>query len=415
MNAVSTHEPQRPLRVGILGHDFVNWAGGLDYLRLMCSTLNASGVPVELHFLLPDRGPKAWVLLQAKRLLGAWRRRRGRLSGLDFAPSRALILAAVSDSVGQVQVHRLDLGHGPLRRIAKRLSLDALLPAIQPLPADIGVPWVAHIYDFQHRHLPHYFNAAESQARDLTFSRLLQEAPVVVFNAAAVMADAQRFLPPARAQLVKLPLSAAPVGAWFETDVAQTQARYGLDQPYFIVCNQFWLHKDHQTAFNAFARLALETPEPCLVCTGSTSDPRNPRHLQELVQALQAQGVAARVRILGLIPKQDQIALLRGALALVQPTLCEGTPGGLAAYDAVSLGVPVLASDIAVNLELKEAGVSFFKAGDAASLHALMRARWQAGAAPAAEPSALLQRGRERQAAFGRAVVHSIQLARGQR
>jgi glycosyltransferase involved in cell wall biosynthesis len=127
---------------------------------------------------------------------------------------------------------------------------------------------------------------------------------------------------------------------------------------------------------------------------------------------VQAWGVADRIRVLGLIPKQDQIALLRGALSLVQPTLFEGTPGGLAAYDAVSLGVPALISDISVNLELDEPRVRFFKAGDADDLYRLMRERVAAGPASSQSASELLRLGEIRRAAFGRALLQAINCAR---
>jgi glycosyltransferase involved in cell wall biosynthesis len=400
------------LRVGVMGHDLTNWAGGLDYLRLVCAALNATGVELELHFLLPDQGPRAWTRRFALRLLASARHLRGRTSGIDFAPSREIILASVANSVGAVQVHRLDLGTGALASVAARLSLDVLLPVMNPLPPAVGVPWLACIYDFQHIHLPQYFTDKERAKRDKTFARLLNEAPVVVFNSAAVLADAQRFLPSAKAKLLKLPSSAAPVGDWFHTDIAQAQARHCIDKRYFIVCNQFWLHKGHRTAFHAFAQLAKEQPDLLLVCTGSTSDPRNPRYLQDLMEDMQRLGLADRVRVLGLIPKQDQIALLRGALALVQPTLFEGTPGGLAAYDAVALGVPALVSDIAVNLELDEPCVRFFRADDADDLYRLMLERLMAGPAPKQSVSELLQNGDRRRAAFGQGLLQAIDCAR---
>ena len=69
------------------------------------------------------------------------------------------------------------------------------------------------------------------------------------------------------------------------------------------------------------------------------------------------------IRFLGYIPKDDQLAIMRGAVAVVQPTLFEGGPGGGAVYDAVSSGTPSIVSDIVVNLEIDLGVVRFFKAG----------------------------------------------------
>jgi glycosyltransferase involved in cell wall biosynthesis len=59
---------------------------------------------------------------------------------------------------------------------------------------------------------------------------------------------------------------------------------------------------------------------------------------------------------------------MRSAVALVQPSLFEGGPGGGAVFDAVSLGVSCIVSDIKVNRELNDPIVTFFNALDAASL-----------------------------------------------
>ena len=49
-------------------------------------------------------------------------------------------------------------------------------------------------------------------------------------------------------------------------------------------------------------------------------------------------GINDDVEIVGHIPKLDQIALLKNSIAVIQPTLFEGGPGGGSAYDAISLG-----------------------------------------------------------------------------
>ena len=69
------------------------------------------------------------------------------------------------------------------------------------------------------------------------------------------------------------------------------------------------------------------------------------------------------IHFLGYIPKKDQLQILRGAIALLQPTLFEGGPGGGAVYDAVSLGVPSIVSDIPVNKEILGGNVFFFHTG----------------------------------------------------
>jgi glycosyltransferase involved in cell wall biosynthesis len=55
--------------------------------------------------------------------------------------------------------------------------------------------------------------------------------------------------------------------------------------------------------------------------------------------------------------------------------LFEGGPGGGAVYNAVSLDVPAIVSDIPVNREVEGTAIDFFPAGDVSALAAKMKAR----------------------------------------
>jgi glycosyltransferase involved in cell wall biosynthesis len=123
---------------------------------------------------------------------------------------------------------------------------------------------------------------------------------------------------------------------------------------------------------------------------------------------LEKTGLKDRVKILGLIPKRDQIELLKHCCALIQPTLFEGGPGGGAVYDAFSLGVPALVSDIPVNRELPaDESVRFFPAGDAAALAARMTEQL-AKSPPQFERAELLATGRQRRLAAGEVLWSAI-------
>ncbi len=401
------------IRIGILGHDFMEWGGGLDFIRMVCASLHATGEPLELHLLLPVRGPRLLAqraVRQARRLVA---RSLGRKGSPSHAPSLSDITEAVAHTGGTVRIHEIDSGTRALQRAFRRLSLDVLLPVFRPLRLGRDTPWIGYIYDFQHHHLPHFFGERERADRDRDFALMLERAPVVIVNARAVERDAMQFRPDAEARLVALPFSAAPSPAWLTLDVDAVRRRYAIQSPYLIVCNQFWVHKDHGTALEAFAQVSAEHPDLLLVCTGATSDYRNPAHFDELMKLAGERGIRPRLRVLGLIPKADQIALVRGATALVQPTLSEGGPGGGAVYDAVALGVPALVSDIDVNREIDEPNVTFFRTGDPQDLANAIRALLKAGTAPRRAPEELLAAGRERRRRCGQTLLDAIALARG--
>ena len=73
-----------------------------------------------------------------------------------------------------------------------------------------------------------------------------------------------------------------------------------------------------------------------------------------------------------MISKKDQLSLIRGARALIQPTLFEGGPGGGSCRDAISLDTEIFASDIEINREINCGTIKYFKAKNSSELSQLM-------------------------------------------
>ena len=108
------------------------------------------------------------------------------------------------------------------------------------------------------------------------------------------------------------------------------------------------------------------------------------------------------------MPKTEQIDLLKGAVAVIQPTLCEGGPGGGAVYDAVSLGIRAIVSDIPINRELSdETTVAFFSTGDPEALAEAME-RTLETTVPMTSATLLRDRGQARRAACGRVILDIV-------
>lgn len=407
MNVPHHSALNRPRRLGLLAQGFMDWGGGLDFLRGIATGLRHADPSLELHVLIPVRGP----LATARRLRDIARSVIRRRPIAAHQPHQEHLERAMAGT-GAI-LHRIDIGPRALARATARLRLDALVPAF--VPQAVGkAPWVGYLYDFQHKHLPQFFTPQECIRRDQDFARMLDSAEAVIVNARDVERDIDRFFSGRRARVFTLPFSPSPGREAFSVAPEDACVRHGIKGPYFIICNQFWKHKDHGTAFKALALLAKRHPELSLVCTGATTDYRFPGYFDELMREAARDGVADRIHALGLIPKLDQLALIRGAVALVQPTLFEGGPGGGAVYDAVALGQSAIASDIAVNTEIDDPLVSFFRTGDAGSLAEAMSAAWigHPGRAPMPAPDELIARGVERRRACGkvilRAVAHAI-------
>ena len=161
----------------------------------------------------------------------------------------------------------------------------------------------------------------------MAFSLMLREANHIIVNANSVKVDAENFMPSFKAKLHVLPFSPAPRIEWLN-DRRDLRQKYEIEKPFFIISNQFWIHKDHSTAFHAFARfLSIVGRKYQLVCTGDRHDMRFPGYYDSILDTIERLNLKADIRILGHIPKLDQIALVKSAICLIQPTLFEGGPG----------------------------------------------------------------------------------------
>jgi glycosyltransferase involved in cell wall biosynthesis len=206
-----------------------------------------------------------------------------------------------------------------------------------------------------------------------------------------------------------LPFAPSVPPEWLDKDPSVVRRESGVPENYFIICNQFWVHKDHKTAFIAFASLLsrLHGDDVALVCTGGLHDYRAPGHIDRLKELLLELKITERVYLLGHIAKSEQIALVRGAVAVIQPTLFEGGPGGGSIYDAVALGVPSIVSDIPVNREVDASNLSYFSPGDDAELARLMLNAMENRKASASVAELLLQ-GEKRLAKLGQTLDYAI-------
>ncbi|ACH39583.1 MAG: hypothetical protein ACD_55C00099G0008 [uncultured bacterium] len=362
------------LSIALLGRSF-DWGGGMDFLRHLANGLlfkqKTTGIKISLLLAVDN---KIETPLDVLRLVT----RSVRVSAKNKRPQIALpspaFHASMLDYFRQTQGKGVEICYyenSPegLLRCLRKIRADVVLPVNGTLGVGYPVSWLGYSFDFQHKYLPGNFSPSECSARDQEFAAIFKDAAAVIVNSKAVKEDILKFFPDTAAEVYNLPFSPNPVSEWFEDLPFDVQDKYSLPQRYFLISNQFWVHKDHLTAFKA-----LLSVDAHIVCTGTVVDYRRPEYIEQVGKFLTDHGLTSRVHILGHIPKRDQIEIMKKSVAVVQPTLFEGGPGGGAVFDAVGLGVPVILSDIPVNREVQGDNLRFFAAGDSEALARDMRA-----------------------------------------
>jgi glycosyltransferase involved in cell wall biosynthesis len=359
------------MKIGLLPDHLMVWQGGRDFFAMLFDSLGMASHPEdEIRILsIARRETRPWRVARiGKHLVSRFPPDLRWVKKELTRPSRSSV---ISSMVGQkVKVELVsELSH---RALACGYSPDVIGPCLSK-PHDTDVPCVGYIPDCQHCRMPNFFSAEEIGSRNTLFATMLRELPVVIVNSADSRLDLIRFFPDVRAEIVILPFAASPSTHWLAIDGNACREKYGLPQKYFLCSSQFWQHKNHGVVMEALALARAEGRPISMVFTGAMEDYRAPTYVSELMSRVRNLGIVRDCFFLGLVPKRDQIGIMKSALAVVQPTQFEGTPGGLAVYDAISVGRPVIVSDIPVNREIEKYVDVFFCPSDPASLLRAMR------------------------------------------
>lgn len=361
----------REINIAFLGHAFLRWGGGIDFLR-NCSNsllLKNNNHSIRIYILIPENSifKKFKLALlpyknMAEDLLNLKRPRFTRPNQID----KALLDDFLKNLGPKIQPVYYVNSRKKLISSLRGINADVVLPCTDSLGDSFPIPWIGYIYDFQHKYLPNFFTDRECSERDRINGKLVREAKAIIVNSKAVKDDVSRFYENATCRIFSLPFAPVPDDSWFGGNPSDMKAKYNLPERYFLMSNQFWIHKSHMTAFEALAKLRkTEKSDIHIVCTGKMKDYRFPNYFEELQSKIVEMNLTDKIQFLDYIPKDDQIQIMRGALAVLQPTLFEGGPGGGAVYDAVAMGVPAIVSDIPVNVEIEHENILFFKTGSA--------------------------------------------------
>ncbi len=236
----------------------------------------------------------------------------------------------------------------------------------------LGCPWIA---DFQYKYLPHLFSQSEIMEWDKYIEKTSKLCSKVVLSSANAAQDYGKFFPNAKSKVEILQFRTPFQESWFIENALIIQEKYHLPDRFFLVSNQFWEHKNHEIIFAALKILKNESICPNVVFTGNIYDYRNPNYINIILQSIHKNDLASQTYLLGLIPKKDQMQLMRKSIAVIQPSLFEGWSTVI--EDARCLGKRMILSDLAVHLEQNPSDSMFFERHSPQQLADFIKENWQ--------------------------------------
>ncbi len=333
-------------------YDGSDWAGGKTYISNLFGVLSALPEPRRPRVFVvtanDNNSPFIEALLRYPCVAG------------QVNPSGGP-LRLRSDVEGELKTAAGKIDGG---RLIAMLASGATFPAASEKSPN-PVFW---IHDFQHRHLPQLFPPEQLALRDQQHGAIAGMPVSVVLSSQDALADFRRFHPGAActAKVWSFCSTLDPLAVPYDDPCD----RHELPRKFFYIPNQFWKHKDFETAIRALALLTQRGHDATMVVTGPTSDFRHPGHFEEMIALAESLGVAPRFRHLGLLPRPEQLAVFRACAAVLQPSRFEGWSTVI--EDARAIGRPVIASDIAVHREQIGESGHFFPQGDASALADLL-------------------------------------------
>lgn len=243
--------------------------------------------------------------------------------------------------------------------LLKKHRLDAIYPLNdQPISSSrYPIAVAAWFPDLQHKFYPEFFSKKQWWLREIRLRILLSNTAMLVVSSEDVASHFRQFYR-LRPELTLSTLRFASVideKALLSREVIDN---YKLPSEYFIVSNQFHNHKNHQVVFKAVALLKAKGVIVHLAVTGRFENKGNEKYIEDLKRIIHENKLEGQIHLLGVIPREHQLTLMKYAKAVIQPSFFEGWSTVI--EDAKTLQVSVVASDLPVHYEqLGDRGIYF--------------------------------------------------------
>ena len=258
--------------------------------------------------------------------------------------------------------------------IIKKYKLDGIFPLMDaPVRSAFSTCVVASwIPDFQHKFYPEFFTKKNLLLRETRFKKILSNTNAVFLSSNDAHSHLKQFYNPktVKSKIVVMPFVSMIKDTKLPAE-AELVKKYNITKPYFLVSNQFYAHKNHIVVLNAIKELKEKGYDFTVYMTGKTEDYRNPLFYGTLTGFIEENDISNEAKILGLIPREDQLGLLRNALSVIQPSKFEGWSTII--EDAKTFGVQVICSDIDVHKEQMGERAFYFKPDSANDLSVIMQ------------------------------------------
>jgi glycosyltransferase involved in cell wall biosynthesis len=230
----------------------------------------------------------------------------------------------------------------PLDFTAQKHHIE-LIWFLTPIYQSTNVPFIATVWDLQHRlqpWFPEVGNLVAWNNREEHFSTYLKRATYVIVPNEVGREEVRLFYQIPGDRVVCLPHPTPELRSISPEDERNTLQKYGLHPGFLFYPAQYWPHKNHANFLFALKILQVEynfTPDTVFV----GSDKGNLSYLKKLAVELNVQ---SQIHFLGFVTDPELTAFYKNAGALVY--LSYFGPENLPPLEAFSVNCPVIAAKV---------------------------------------------------------------------
>lgn len=234
--------------------------------------------------------------------------------------------------------------------IISECEIDAIFPFNDfPIAVNTNVKIISWIPDFQHKFFPKYFNFLNLILREIRFKSIIKNTNTLVLSSFDSYGHLKEFYKIKNNLNIKILQFVSMIKDHKINNINFVVKNYNIENPFFLVSNQFYEHKNHYVVLKAIQKLKEQQYKFQVIFSGKTEDYRNPSYFPSILDFIDKNNLQSYIKILGLIPRENQLSLLKNSLAVIQPSKFEGWSTII--EDSKTLSHQIICSKLPVHIE----------------------------------------------------------------
>lgn len=342
---------KKNLKIGILYQFFSAWTGGQYYLNNLIQALLEYKPQHRLVILS----------LQTKEVRKYFPHKNIHVKN-PYPVKLNYLQAAINKLSGWVLRKKL------IDKYINDTDIDVLYPATNEAAFSKLSNKIYWFADFQHIYYPNFFEPGELQRRKELLETINNPENSLILSSQSARHDFLKLYPNPVCRVFVLPF-AVSLPPTDHIEPSSILKKYGLQQAFYVVSNQFWKHKNHSVVLRAL-QLLKEQNSPLnfqVVFTGKADSD----YAQQIKSQIIALKLKNEVVFAGFIPRAHQIVLIQQAIAVIQPSFFEGW--STIVEDTKALNQFIVLSDLPVHKEQITQNADFFVPDNPQQLAAILQ------------------------------------------